>query len=292
MIPTLKTAVENNKQHLQAHILRDNNNDHSAIKAFQEAVVQEMNTVTNSSDWDKEIVLIEGQKDRIDILGRDAKDYEWVIEIDTQRADQVAKKALSRIAVKSANKKPFNYVAILYPRKEYNNINECIKYLRYAKLFCETLKKQVTIHAIVIFYSEPENSSKYEVTYYKIDSDLVNSSESNSRVKYKLTFKDKNGVHATSPKFGMNKALMHTIQTLILLDTALAKVFYDRITSEFSRSIISSDEHVGETWFEPIIGTNWLAHTGMWKTTDKSFKTLKDLVKEIGEPYSMEIVKC
>lgn len=303
MIKPLKRAVNNNIAFLARYIQRVNDHDHREVHNFQDAVVKDMNQYTNSSNWQKEVRLLKGQKDSIDILGQDSYGLEWIIEIDAQRADQVAKKALSRIAVKSANGKPIHYVAILYPRKQFNNKTECIKYLKYAKLFCDTFQKNVTIHAIVIDYIKPDDVDSYKITYYSIDSDgididnradpdQINTSENNTRVKYVLIYTDKNGVSVKSPKFGMNRALIYSVRTLMNLDPALANSLYSRIRSKFSTSIISSDEHEGKVWYDPILGTDWLAHTGMWKTTDNSFKTLKDLVKEIGEPYNMEIVKC
>lgn len=72
--------------------------------------------------------------DRVDIFKSSTKSgFNWIIEIDASRADQVAKKAFSRFALFGTGRysNPFFYVAIVYPGTDNMSINEVIKYSRY-----------------------------------------------------------------------------------------------------------------------------------------------------------------
>ena len=102
------------------------------VSKFQDCLLQHLN-VNTSIKWEKEYKKPRyPYLDRVDIFG-DTNAYNWIIEIDTSRADQVAKKAFSRFALFGAGKKakPFFYVAIVYPGTNSMNINEVIKYSRF-----------------------------------------------------------------------------------------------------------------------------------------------------------------
>ena len=73
-------------------------------------------------------------KDRCDVFAETSK-YQIIVEFDATRADQVAKKMLSRYyyAHKTASGKPTVYVCLLYPGTESMNPNECIKYMNMGK---------------------------------------------------------------------------------------------------------------------------------------------------------------
>ena len=73
---------------------------------------------------------ISGNRDRCDVYAK-TPEYQIILEIDATRADQVAKKMLSRYfyANKMAENKPTVYVCLLYPGTDSMNPNECIKYM-------------------------------------------------------------------------------------------------------------------------------------------------------------------
>ncbi len=68
-------------------------------------------------------------KDSIDIFGSN-DDCCIIIEIDKHRADQVAKKYVSRAAVTDRRN---IYIALCYPGTNNMNLNECAKYFNYCK---------------------------------------------------------------------------------------------------------------------------------------------------------------
>lgn len=71
-----------------------------------------------------------GNRDRYDIIGQSKNLPVIIIEVDTHRSDQVAKKVVSRIAM-NANKEIL-YVTLLYPNTHTNSMaekKECQKYI-------------------------------------------------------------------------------------------------------------------------------------------------------------------
>lgn len=74
-------------------------------------------------------------RDRIDIYG-EGKGYVVVIELDTIRADQVAKKFVSRLAILPDTR--IYYVSVCYPGTRSMNEQECKKYFG----FCQELARR------------------------------------------------------------------------------------------------------------------------------------------------------
>lgn len=71
-------------------------------------------------------------KDKCDIFIGTNK-YIVIVEMDATRADQVAKKMLSRYYYAEKNKKPTVYICLLYPGTEKMDTNECLKYMNMGK---------------------------------------------------------------------------------------------------------------------------------------------------------------
>ena len=76
-------------------------------------------------------------------------DDDWVIEIDALRADQVAAKFLSRLALLGLSDKVIHYVAVLY---EFTKSNEhgCIKYGKYAHEILKRINIKSTFDLVVV----------------------------------------------------------------------------------------------------------------------------------------------
>ena len=106
---------------------------HKVIEAFQKALA---NNLAPNSDLKEitEFSLFEKSRDKADIrlesYQHNGKDYELIIEIDATRADQVAKKMLSRFchSLELQPSKPLFYIALLYQGTTSMNPDECIKY--------------------------------------------------------------------------------------------------------------------------------------------------------------------
>ena len=81
------------------------------------------NVLTDSHD---------GFNDKCDIFV-ETECYILIVELDTTRANQVAKKMLSRFYYADKCAKPTIYVCLLYPGTNSMNPNECIKYMHMGK---------------------------------------------------------------------------------------------------------------------------------------------------------------
>ncbi len=82
--------------------------------------------------------------DRADVYVDD-DDYEVIIEIDATRADQVAKKMVSRVSYHLLNRrasyKKLIYISLLYQGTDNMNIDECKKYFIFENLIITTLDR-------------------------------------------------------------------------------------------------------------------------------------------------------
>lgn len=102
------------------------------ITKFQAHVIAALETAIPHVKWQPERTAGSRQLDSIDICGC-GDGYMVVIELDKHRADQVAKKFLSRMAILHDIK--VLYVALCYPGTAAMNAGECRKYFGY----CESL---------------------------------------------------------------------------------------------------------------------------------------------------------
>lgn len=126
--------------------------NHTAVKQFQDTMWKEL--CKSGSNWKKEYKdPTRLENDTIDLY----LDDPWIIEIDATRADQVAKKILSRIAL--WGKEPdFHYVAVLYPDTR-NGKNECKKFIRFGR---EILKRLNRNSEMVGIFLDP-NKNEIEI---------------------------------------------------------------------------------------------------------------------------------
>lgn len=104
---------------------------HKDIERFQNKVAKCFDTnATLGENIEKR--LFDNSKDRADIWinNPNNEEYELIIEIDATRADQVAKKMLSRYCYSVGQEKPLIYVALLYNGTSSMNSEECKKYFQ------------------------------------------------------------------------------------------------------------------------------------------------------------------
>ena len=134
---------------------------HDWVPVFQEDLINELKAATKGFTWEKEKKpLGRTEADRVDILGHAPNQSYWVIEIDATRADQVAKKFLSRLALWGL-RDSIDYVAILYPDTQEGK-NACKKYIRYGYDVLNKINKHSSITGVFI---EP-TTSEIEILEY------------------------------------------------------------------------------------------------------------------------------
>jgi len=103
------------------------------IKNLQDFIFNKLsNQFINMDCWDTEHPASSVKRDSIDIYGRHT-DFEIIIELDKYRADQIAKKFLSRSAL--FNDKKIIYIALCYGGTAKMSAPEAIKYFTY----CNTI---------------------------------------------------------------------------------------------------------------------------------------------------------
>ena len=74
----------------------------------------------------------DGYNDKCDVFV-ETTHYIVIVELDATRADQVAKKMLSRYFYAEKSNKPTVYICLLYPGTDHMKPNECIKYMNMGK---------------------------------------------------------------------------------------------------------------------------------------------------------------
>ncbi len=121
-------------------------------KSLQEGLLLYLQENSKDFHWQKEYRPLKKYKDKIDLFGVDENGFKIVIELDTNRADQVAKKFVSRMAL--LREDDVLYIVLCYPPKDSEVLNkegaknEVKKYLN----FCKTL---------VEYFNENKRTKKY-----------------------------------------------------------------------------------------------------------------------------------
>lgn len=104
-----------------------------------------------SYDWKIEHQPSKDCRDSVDIYGYSEKEnFHIVIEIDAHRADQVAKKFLSRTAL-FANENVF-YISLCYPGTKKMSKTECTKYFNYCAGLSEFMSEKTKIKKMYLGY--------------------------------------------------------------------------------------------------------------------------------------------
>ncbi len=118
------------------HLGKSQSEQKRIVADFQTAICNELSNNITRISWQLEHSPNTGQRDSIDIFGSNS-DMCIVIELDKHRADQVAKKYVSRSAL-LIDKTVF-YISLCYPGTSNMNSSECIKYFGY----CKQLSKRI-----------------------------------------------------------------------------------------------------------------------------------------------------
>lgn len=109
------------------------------VAGFQKSVESALKGSIQDVEWKMEHLPSGEKRDRIDIFGKGAG-FVVVLELDASRADQVAKKFVSRIAL--FPKTNVYFVSLCYPGTKKMNQPECEKYFGY----CSALALRIGNH--------------------------------------------------------------------------------------------------------------------------------------------------
>lgn len=170
-------------------------NKHEHVERFQAELLKALNA-QQKYNWYAETIMSGGKHlDRADLYGSDKAysniiingnniqrihtysskynicektcDNDWIIEIDAIRADQVAAKFLSRLALVGLSSKTIHYVAVLYSYTQDNEAN-CIKYCKFATEIMKKINPKSTVDLIII------NQQKKTIKHYNLKKSLYN----------------------------------------------------------------------------------------------------------------------
>lgn len=130
------TDIEYCSKYFSDHLGKSQSKQAVLVNDFSQALHGTLTERFPSMTWTLEHVLDTPSRDSIDIFGRRGRTL-VVIELDKTRADQVAKKFVSRSAMFKNDS--IYYISFCYPGTKRMNSTECIKYFRY----CADLSKRM-----------------------------------------------------------------------------------------------------------------------------------------------------
>ena len=121
------------------HIGKSQSDQKTLIAGFQSFAATTLRKTIQEVEWSTEHRPSPKNRDSIDIFGKGAG-FVVVIELDKNRADQVAKKFVSRMALHPSTRVYF--LSVCYPGTKKMNKAECVKYFSY----CAALALRMGCH--------------------------------------------------------------------------------------------------------------------------------------------------
>lgn len=123
--------------YFSGHIRLEQSGQKAVVARFQQHVCDALGRGLPAARWATEYQPSPSNKDSLDIFGR-GDDFLVAVELDKHRADQVAKKFVSRIAILPATR--IYYVSLCYPGTDRMNASECQKYFGYFANLSERMR--------------------------------------------------------------------------------------------------------------------------------------------------------
>ena len=120
------------------HLLETQAEQKKLVARYQNQVLDRLRLAVPRTKWFKEYLPSITLKDAVDIYGENTNSI-VAIELDKSRADQVAKKFLSRAAI--LHTKKLYYISLCYPGTDKMSINECLKYFGY----CSDISRRMSV---------------------------------------------------------------------------------------------------------------------------------------------------
>lgn len=118
----------NCKEYFSNHIGLSQSEQKIIVNSFQQAIYHSLTKKMTNANWELEYCPNMSNRDSIDIFGK-TESAVIAIELDKHRADQVAKKFVSRVAL--LPKTRVYYISLCYPGTANMSKPETIKYFEY-----------------------------------------------------------------------------------------------------------------------------------------------------------------
>ena len=142
------TVIEsfNSQEYFSNLISKSQSEQKKIVARYQNDLFVKLNSEFPKIKWELEHQPKLNTKDAIDIFGK-SENFVITIELDKHRADQVAKKFISRSALLS--EKNIFYISLCYPGTSNMPINETKKYFEYCSILSEKLENDYAGFIIV-----------------------------------------------------------------------------------------------------------------------------------------------
>ena len=124
------------KEYFSNHLSQSQSDQKVIVAGFQSAICDALVANIPSAKWELEYCPSKSNRDSIDIFGSTESSV-VAIELDKHRADQVAKKFVSRVAILPETK--VYYISLCYPGTAKMSKPEAIKYFG----FCSNLANRM-----------------------------------------------------------------------------------------------------------------------------------------------------
>lgn len=129
-------ASVNCKEYFSNRIGKSQSEQKTIVGKFQQIICNKLSYNIPKTQWSLEYSPIESSRDSIDVFGK-ALSAVVAIELDENRADQAAKKFVSRVAILPEVKVYF--ISLCYPGTVNMSKPECIKYFG----FCSNIANRM-----------------------------------------------------------------------------------------------------------------------------------------------------
>ena len=132
------SSIECSK-YFSSHLGKSQPDQRNVVAEFQRLTESLLVAAIPDITWSLEYCPSRQSRDSIDIFGK-GEEFVVAIELDKNRADQVAKKFVSRMAILPET--IVYFISLCYPGTEKMNKSECKKYFNY----CSTLAVRMNNH--------------------------------------------------------------------------------------------------------------------------------------------------
>lgn len=132
------SSIECSK-YFSEHLGKSQPEQKSIVAGFQNLANSVLASAMLDVKWSTEYCPSRHNRDSIDIFGK-GHDFVVAVELDKNRADQVAKKFVSRMAILPST--TIYFISLCYPGTDRMSKSECAKYFGY----CATLARRMGNH--------------------------------------------------------------------------------------------------------------------------------------------------
>ncbi len=260
--------------------------DHSAVNSFQNELKNWLNSKNTTHNWSIEKTdSARKENDSIDIYGKpnsnNENECEWIIEIDATRADQVAKKMLSRFYLWGMRKnKPITYIALLYPDTQEGR-NPSKKFIYYGYKLIHAINENNKVYCIILGRDKKKRNSSDQNSNLIVDDDFIEVYDPSKKNHFNIIYKNetKNNVE------GMDDCAKETVLMYLEKNNNTS---YDELREKFKKYIANQkgpsrykDIKKKTSDKKPIYTYTQFRQYGNWQDFEKLCKNNRIIINKL-----------